>query len=595
MKARAGFTTGRKEKLAQAKGRPGEARPGGSCGGPSEWATHPLNGLLTRIVMKSTVDAQMHGYQHAQPPSPDSERETPPRRGRRMMPAPIKPGRPGNPVRTGSAAARPARVPDEVLEALQRRDALLVAIVDSSDDAIISKDLDGRITSWNMSAERVFGYTAAEAIGKTVAELLIPDDRQHEEPEILARLRRGERVDHFETLRRRRDGTLIDISLTISPVRDRSGRIIGASKIARDISERKSVERMLRQSEQKFRQLADLGPQFVWLSGAQGELEFVNQRWTDFSGLDLAATRDPVQLALHIHRDDRVTEKWAKSVATGVPFELEARLRGKDGEFRWFMMRSIPMKDESGRILKWFGTSTDIHEHKILQLDLRSANQDLEQFAYSATHDLQEPLRTIKIYSQLLAMKHRVAVSGEAVMFLDYITKAATRMEMLVRDLFAYSQIPRQVVASETTDAAEVLQATLADLAAAIAESGAAISADPLPSVRMSYTHLKQLFQNLIGNAIKYRAPGRPPAIHIAAERDNDLWVFTVRDNGIGIENEYKEQIFGLFTRLHSSDRYSGTGIGLAICQRIVERYHGRIWVDSEPGCGSSFRFTLPV
>lgn len=494
-----------------------------------------------------------------------------------------------------TAESRAVNAPDEIFQALQRREALLVAIVDSSDDAIISKDLDGRITSWNKSAERVFGYTAADAIGRTVAELLIPADRQDEEPEILARLRRGERVEHFETVRKRRNGALLDVSLTISPVRDPSGTVIGASKIARDISQRKANERMLRESEQRFRELAELGPQFVWLSDARGKLEFVNQRWIDFSGLDLAGTNDPAQIALHFHRDDRVAEHWKNCVEGGTPFELEARLRGKDGEFRWFMMRSVPVKDENGAIVKWFGTSTDIHQNKLLQFDLQSANQDLEQFAYSATHDLQEPLRTIKIYSQLLATRHLIDVTGEAAMFLDYITKAVTRMEMLVLDLYAYSQIPTLALPSEGIDAATVLGTTLADLAGAIGESGATITSGPLPSVRVHSTHLKQLFQNLIGNAIKYRAPDRRPVIHVSAEQESDMCVFTVQDNGIGIENEYKEQIFGLFTRLHGGDRYSGTGIGLAICKRIVDRYHGRIWVESAAGCGSAFRFAVPL
>jgi PAS domain S-box-containing protein len=515
-------------------------------------------------------------------------------RARHMTPVPIEPERSGSPVPAETTDLLTGNLESDLL-ALRRRDALLVAIVDSSDDAIISKNLDGQITSWNKSAERVFGYTATEAIGKTVAELLIPDDRQDEEPDILSRLRRGERVDHFETVRRRRDNSVVDVSLTISPVRDPGGKIIGASKIARDISGRKATERLLRQSEERFRQIAELGPQFVWLSGPQGELEFVNQRWTDFSGLDLEGTKDPGQLALRLHHEDKVVEHWAESVRTGIAFEAEARLRGKDGEFRWFVIRSVPVRDENGRILRWFGTSTDIHQNKMLQFELQSANQDLEQFAYSATHDLQEPLRTIRIYSQLLQARHRSELTGKAGDFLDYITKAATRMEMLVRDLFMYSQVPRQEIPSEGIDAQEALAATLADLGGAISQSGAVVTSDSLPAVRVNSTHLKQLFQNLIGNAIKYRNSDRAPAVHISAHMDHDMCVFTVRDNGIGIDNEYKEQIFGLFTRLHSGDQYSGTGIGLAICQRIVDRYHGRIWVDSEPGCGSSFRFAIPA
>ena len=178
----------------------------------------------------------------------------------------------------------------------------------------------------------------------------------------------------------------------------------------------------------------------------------------------------------------------------------------------------------------------------------RSA-QDLEQFAYSASHDLQEPLRSVKIYSELLSVRYRN----------------------------------------------QVLKDTLENLSQAIADSGARVTSDALPSLPVHNTHLQQLLQNLIGNAIKYRSPERPPVIHIGAHRQDVNWVLEVCDNGIGIEPEYKEHIFGFFKRLHTGDEQSGTGIGLAICQRIVERYQGRIWVESEPGRGSTFRFSLPA
>ena len=653
-----------------------------------------------------------------------------------------------------------------------RASLLLASIVGSSDDAIISKNLDGVITSWNNSAELLFGYTAAEAIGKTVAELLIPPDRQDEEPKILARLRLGERVEHFETIRRRKDGTLLDVSLTISPMKDAQGTIVGASKIARDISEQvkaraaieslnvqlrrelhamtrlqqlsgriaesgeldrlleqvldtaihiveadmgniqllrngklnivsqsgfkapfldffnsvpegsaacgRALERRervivedvsrspifagtealdvmleagaqgmqstpllsragqvlgmlsthyrrphrpserelrlldllarqaadliesilsgeaLRESERQFRQLAEVGPQIVWLSGPRGELEFVNQRWIDFSGLDFEETKDPGLIAQRLHPDDRLLEYWDKSVKAGTAFELEARLRRRDGEFRWFMMRSIPIRDELGRVLRWFGTSTDIHENKILQLELKSANLDLEQFAYSASHDLQEPLRGVKLFSELLSSRYGDRLEGQALEFLGHVRENASRMEILVRDLLSYTQASTAEKSTEETDANAALQTALGNIAVAIAEAGAKIDFEPLPAVCIHPVQLQQIFQNLIGNALKYHRPGVPPIVKIAARRQNENWLFSVSDNGIGIDPAYKERIFGLFKRLHTSDEYSGTGIGLALCQRIVERNHGRIWVESEPGKGSVFCFTLP-
>ena len=345
---------------------------------------------------------------------------------------------------------------------------LLGAIVDSSDDAIISKNLDGVITSWNKGAERLFGYTADEIVGKPVT-MLIPSDRLNEEPLIIARLKKGERVDHFETIRRRKDGSLLDISLTISPIKDANGQITGASKIARDITRQKSIE-----------------------------------------------------------------------------------------------------------------------------AEIRRANLDLEQFAFSASHDLQEPLRSVKIYSELLDRRYSDKLDAEAKEFLAFLRTGAVRMEALVTDLLTYSQVSRCDPAPEATDANKVLAETLDSLSDAIKESAASVTSDPLPLVQIQRTHLQQVFQNLIGNAIKYRTSDEKPTIHITGERSGHECRFAGSDNGIGIAPEYKETVFGLFKRLHTSAEYSGTGIGLAICQRIVDRYRGRIWVESEPGRGSTFRFTIP-
>jgi light-regulated signal transduction histidine kinase (bacteriophytochrome) len=168
-------------------------------------------------------------------------------------------------------------------------------------------------------------------------------------------------------------------------------------------------------------------------------------------------------------------------------------------------------------------------------------------------------------------------------------------MEMLVRDLLAYTQVTKIEPPTEKTDANLALQDVIANLSQAIAESNAQITYDPLPAVPVHGTHIWQLFQNLVGNAIKYRSPDRIPAVHVSVQRSGSNWLFSVRDNGIGIEPEYEERVFGLFKRLHTGDEYSGTGIGLAICQRIVERYQGRIWVESKPGEGSTFSFCLPV
>jgi PAS domain S-box-containing protein len=477
----------------------------------------------------------------------------------------------------------------------ERAAVLLSAIVDSSDDAIISKDLNGIITSWNRGAERLFGYAAAETIGQPIT-ILIPAERLHEETEILSRLKRGDRIDHFETVRRRKDGSLFDISLTVSPVKDTDGRITGASKIARDITESKRAQAALLASESRFRQLADAMPQIVWTARPDGYFDYYNERWYEFTGFGREGFGDPSWEPI-FHPDDVKTchETWYGAVRSGEPFKIECRFWDRqEHRWRWFIGRALPARDAEGSIVKWFGSYSDIDDQKRIEDELRRANQDLEQFAFSASHDLQEPLRSVQVYSELLVDACGEGLNAEALEFLGFVRTSATRMETLLRDLLAYTQVTKFETPVEPADAGEALASALANLGGAISETGAQITADPLPSLRVHSAHLQQLFQNLIGNAIKYRSPDRIPCVHVAAASQNGYWSFTVSDNGIGIDSEYKEKIFGLFKRLHTSTEYSGTGIGLAICQRITARYHGRIWVESEIGRGSVFHFTLP-
>jgi light-regulated signal transduction histidine kinase (bacteriophytochrome) len=227
---------------------------------------------------------------------------------------------------------------------------------------------------------------------------------------------------------------------------------------------------------------------------------------------------------------------------------------------------------------------------------LRRANSDLEQFAYSASHDLQEPLRNVAVYSQLLTRRYAAALDEQGLEFLGVVNTGARRMETLVRDLLSYTQAGRREErgAIEAIDADEVLNRVLQDLGPAVEEAGAIVVNHGLPRVRVEEVHFRQLMQNLVGNAVKYRGE-RPPRIEVSAARLGEQWQFTVKDNGIGIEAQHLHKVFGIFKRLHGQSQYPGTGMGLAICQRLVENYDGRIWVESEPGTGSTFHFTIPV
>jgi light-regulated signal transduction histidine kinase (bacteriophytochrome) len=267
-------------------------------------------------------------------------------------------------------------------------------------------------------------------------------------------------------------------------------------------------------------------------------------------------------------------------------------MRRHDGVYRWFLHRAEPIRNEQGQIVKWLGTSTDIHEQKLTEQALRRSNEDLEQFAYAASHDLQEPLRTVSIFTQLLARKFH-SEDEDIQRYVHYVVSGTRQMDSLFQGLLEYSRAGHAEEATETTDSEAVLAHALHNLEAAIAESGAAITHGRLPEVEFPRFHLLALLQNTIGNALKYRS-ARAPRIHVSAVREGRWERFSVSDNGIGIGEDYLERIFGMFKRLHK-DEYPGVGVGLAICKRVVDRQGGRIWAESELGQGTTIYFTLPA
>ncbi len=355
------------------------------------------------------------------------------------------------------------------------------AIVESSHDAIIGQTLQGVVTSWNKGAKEVFGYTAEEAIGKPLL-FLFPPGREAEEEQILAKLQKGERIVNFETIRRRKDGRHIHVSLTISPLITRWGKLIGASKIARDITFKKQMEREMERQHKKLQQHATA---------------------------------------------------------------------------------------------------------------LKESNEDLEQFAYIASHDLQEPLRTIHGFTQLLADRNQGQLDAQSKEFMDFVTEAAERMQSLIQDLLKFSRVQAKKIVPISLNTEEILQELLSQLSLTLEETHASITHDPLPNVEFDPGHFRHLLQNLLTNSLKYKNPD-PPVIHIGVLELSKEWQFSIQDNGIGIAPEYFEKIFQAFKRLHTKQEYPGTGIGLALCKKIVERGGGRIWVESEVGKGSKFSFTIP-
>ena len=520
--------------------------------------------------------------------------------------------------------------PNQGVAAQQEAEAArerLAAIVDSSDDAIISKDLNGTINAWNRGAEKIFGYTAAEVLGKPML-ILFPPDRRDEESEILERIRRGESVKHFETVRVRKDGTKIDISATISPIKDGWGVIVGASKIARDITERKRASAVLtEQAEELSRQADELhrsqqaleaqklmlqsvldsisegvvaadetGKFILWNPAATrmiglGAADVPPAQWTDHYGTYLTDTVTPLPpeqnpLLRAIRGEACSAELYVRNVEleSGVWIESSASpLRGKDGVVRGGV---VALRDVTQR-------KADQRKQEQYTEELRRSNAELEQFAYVASHDLQEPLRMVASYAELLGERYRGKLDQQADLYLNYAVEGARRMQTLIHDLLAYARVTSQAKSLEPTDSSLVLADVMKRLRGAIETSQAEIVCGKLPVVNADEVQLGQVFQNLISNAIKFHGDG-PPHVEIRADATGKMWNFAVADDGIGIAKEGSDRIFQMFQRLHSRGKYEGSGIGLAISKRIVERHQGSIWFDSIPGKGTTFHFTIP-
>jgi PAS domain S-box-containing protein len=773
----------------------------------------------------------------------------------------------------------------------------LAAVVDSSEDAIISKTLEGIITGWNRGALRVFGYTAAEAIGKPLL-MLIPPERDGEEPEIQSRIRQGESVQHFETVRMRKDGTRIDVSVTISAIRDSNGKIVGASNISRDITESKRAQTALIESEQRLQAMANNLPQLAWMAEANGDIFWYNQRWYEYTrttfeqmqGWGWQTVHDPEVLP-------RVLEGWKAAIESGSPFEMEFPLRAADGCFGAFLTRVTPLRDANGCVLRWFGTNTDItalkqveersiaqaHElarsrqaleeqarvldlapvmvrdmqsrivmwpqgaeklygipaqealgrvsHELLQTqfpepldamekklfadgvwegelvhrkrgggilivaslwmlyrddqgqpvrilevnaditdrkraekrlssqaeelsrqaeellrsraategqarilklvldsmgeglvaanteghfllwndaadklmgrqaedlpldewtphyqifmpdgttpyppqqlplaralrgesvqselmihhpgqqravflevtarplkddagklqggvaafrditdrrkseqviqklnqeleqrvvertaELEATNKDLEAFTYSVSHDLRAPLRHMSGFTRILVEDFAAALPEEAQRHLQRIEQGAQRMGVLVDELLNLTRVGRQPLTMQVTGLSSIVTEVLTLFEAELEERKVEWKIGELPFVECDPNLVRQVFQNLIGNALKYSRPRSPAVIEIGQTEKDGQRVLFVRDNGVGFSMKYADKLFGVFQRLHRAEDFEGTGVGLATVQRIVKKHGGQIWAEAELDKGATFYLTL--
>jgi light-regulated signal transduction histidine kinase (bacteriophytochrome) len=308
---------------------------------------------------------------------------------------------------------------------------------------------------------------------------------------------------------------------------------------------------------------------------------------------------------------DKAEEGYQRVFAEGFVTDYPLTVRHKDGQLTDVFYNATVYKNEAGEVQGVFAAARDITEKKATEAELEKyrlhledlvkqrteelarSNKDLEQFAYVASHDLQEPLRAVSGFVSLLERQLQDSLNTKTKEYMNFTVDGVTRMQSLINGLLEYSRIDTRGNPPERTDSSKPLADAILSLQASIQESGAKITHDNLPTVNIDPVQLSQLFQNLISNAIKFRSDA-PPEIYISADRQDNAWRFAVRDNGIGIEPQYAERVFMIFQRLHTRKKYAGTGIGLSLCKKIVERHGGKIWVESEPGKGSTFYFTVP-
>jgi PAS domain S-box-containing protein len=479
---------------------------------------------------------------------------------------------------------------------VRRRDAELQIVTDSVPVLISCIDRSQVYRRVNQTYYEWFGIRPEEVVGRTVRAVVGEPHTTRAQPYV-ARALAGERVS-FESQLWDKHGSLRDVVAYYAPDFSSDGSVRGLVELVHDITDRKKTERALTESEQQFRSLADTIPNLAWMAYPDGNVFWYNQRWYEYTGATAEAlmgwgwqsVHDPEVLPT-------VVERWRESIATGTSFEMVFPLRGADGVFRPFLTRVVPVRDSAGAVARWFGTNTDIDKQKRTEDALRQANRDLEEFAYVASHDLQEPLRMVNVYSQLLLKRLGPQTNAELEQYCGYVRAGVKRMQLLIQDLLDYSRVTQSEdgAAARRAELDAALQKAMVSVDARVQENHAEVSFDALPAVMGDECQLAHVFQNLLSNALKYRKRDEPPRIHIGAERRDGHWVVSVKDNGIGFDQEQAKRIFGLFKRLHRDDEYPGSGLGLAICKHIVERYKGRIWAESQTGVGSTFFISLPA
>lgn len=518
-------------------------------------------------------------------------------------------------------------------------------------DAVIAVDSENHITYWNKGAEDLYGFKSEEVHGKIFADVvnyrwLNADDKKN----AYKRLRIIGKW-HGENLSTKKNGEEIYVESSIHAFKDDKGRYIGTISIIHDLTEPVHIRQALEKNYSRLQEAQRIGHIGNWEWDIQNNIITLSDGLYNIYGIDSCnlVKYDTILNMVLPEDQDIVNNNIEKALIERNSFKYEIRIRRQDGDIRIISCCGEVVTDYAGHPLKIICVEQDITERKEIEYalweakneleskvkrrtrelkeanerlqkeleerkitenklkksekdlksligELKRSNEELQQFAYVSSHDLQEPLRTITSFTQLIERRYKDKLDSDADEFIEYIVDAAKRMQTLINDLLNYSRVATRGKEFELIDTKEVLENTMSNLYAAIKENSAEITHENLPKIMADKRQMIQLFQNLVGNSIKFKKQEVSPKIHIKATKDENKkeYIFSIQDNGIGIDKQYMERIFIIFQRLHTRDEYEGTGIGLAVSKRIVERHGGNIWVESEPNNGSTFYFTLP-
>jgi PAS domain S-box-containing protein len=430
------------------------------------------------------------------------------------------------------------------------------------------------------------------------------------------------------TLPRKGNIETVYVNLLYEAFREGDGSISGVMAVATDVTEQVVARLQVEETNKEFQFVTDFMPQMIWVTRPDGYHYYYNKQWYDYTGLTYGETEgEGWNHVFHPDDQERAWKLWRHSLATGEPYEIEYRCRRFDGEYRWVLGRALPLRDASGSITKWFGTCTDIHDQKLEEAaleqkikertneleksneELKRLNKNLEQFAYAASHDLKEPTRKISVFADRIKSSLGDRLNENEMNYFVRMELAANRMNTLIDDLLAFSEVSQMAILKEEVELNYILDSVLNDLDLEIEQKNATIQVGKLFTLKGHRRQFQQVFQNLIGNALKYSKVDTSPVISIqskkiqgkdtglrlsAEEQANEYYLLTVKDNGIGFEQEDSEKIFNVFTRLHSMAEYKGTGVGLSIVRKVIENHHGYIWAEAQPGAGATFKILLP-